>query len=348
MMPEMDGFALAGRIRSEPELAHLVLVMLTSWGPPGAAEQCRELEIASSLAKPVRQSELFDTLVRVLDPAAVPGTPWGRAALPGVPKPQGEGGTARGLSILLAEDHAVNQKMAVRMLEALGHTATVVGDGREAVAAWEVGTFDLVLMDVQMPEMDGLEAVAAIRERERRRGGHVPVIALTAHAMKGDRQRCLAAGMDGYLSKPLKCQDLCDALATLVAGPRERAEVEATPADGTTRPRFQFEPLYSRCGDDAGFVHELVASFLDTAPRAMADIEAALAAGDYTRLGAEAHGLKGICLTIGAEALASSCRELEDASRRADRSRACAALAPARSEWAELQVLLATHLGEGL
>ena len=122
----------------------------------------------------------------------------------------------------------------------------------------------------------------------------------------------------------------------------------ATPGDGTTRPRFQFEPLYSRCGDDAALVHEVVASFLDAAPRAMADIEAALAAGDYTRLVAEAHGLKGICLTIGAEALACSCRELEEAGRRAERSGARAALAPARGEWAELQAVLATHLREGL
>jgi CheY-like chemotaxis protein len=117
-----------------------------------------------------------------------------------------------GLSVLLAEDNRVNQRVAARFLERLGHTVTVANDGREAVAAWQAAPFDLVLMDVQMPEMDGFEAVAAIRELERGGSARVPIIALTAHAMSGDRERCLAAGMDGYLTKPVKLAQLVEAI----------------------------------------------------------------------------------------------------------------------------------------
>jgi CheY-like chemotaxis protein len=211
-MPKMDGFALVEQIRRRPELSTATIMMLTSAGHQGDAARCKELGVSAYLLKPIRQSELREAIARVL----------------GANKPEGviplitryslqdarEPGTS--LRVLLAEDNAVNQRLVVRLLEKRGHRVEVAENGLEALAALKKEDFDLVLMDVQMPEMDGMEATAAIRKSEKRTGEHVAVIALTAHAMKGDREKCLAAGMDGYLTKPIRPQELDDALEACV------------------------------------------------------------------------------------------------------------------------------------
>ncbi len=208
----------------------------------------------------------------------------------------------------MAEDHVVNQKLAVHMLKKMGHSVVVVGDGRQALAALGADTFDLVLMDVQMPVMDGFEAVRAIRTQEEGTKAHVPIIAVTAHAMKGDRERCLKAGFDGYLAKPIRAEEMLRALGDLLcAGGGSEAEVE--PA---------WEQLLEKCGGDAEFAGELADSFLGTAQRLIEAVGAALAAGDARRLADEAHGLKGISQTIGAEVLAVASRAVEEAGRGAD------------------------------
>ncbi len=175
---------------------------------------CTTLDISACLTKPVRQSELFDTLMKVMNTTRRPQSDNGAqhvvAAVPFQVAPQNR------LRVLLAEDHPVNQKVVVRMLEHLGHTVVVAADGRAAIEAIEGDEFDVVLMDVQMPEMDGFEAVQIIREREEATGTHLPILALTAHAMQGDRERCLQAGFDGYLSKPVRQADLQQALAAFV------------------------------------------------------------------------------------------------------------------------------------
>jgi PAS domain S-box-containing protein len=212
-MPKMDGFTLIERIRQRPELSTAIIMMLTSAGHRGDAARCQELGIAAYLLKPIRQSELREAIARVLGArdqnGAVPLIT--RYSLGDALEPMAV------LRVLVAEDNAVNQRLAMRLLEKRGHRVTVSGNGREAVEALANQTFDLVLMDVQMPEMDGFEATAAIREKEKHHGTHVPIIALTAHAMKGDRERCLAAGMDGYLSKPIRSQDLDEILETYLA-----------------------------------------------------------------------------------------------------------------------------------
>ncbi len=209
-MPEMDGFALAERIQQGPEGARITVVMLTSAGGPEDIARCRQLGIHAYLMKPIKQSELFNTLVKAL------GSPVPRleptAAGPQPASPAGR----RPLQVLLAEDNPVNQKLAVRLLEKQGHTVAVANNGKEALAALERQPFDLVLMDVEMPEMGGLEATTAIRRKEQETGRHVPIIAMTAHAMKGDRERCLAAGMDGYVSKPIPAKDLFAVIADLL------------------------------------------------------------------------------------------------------------------------------------
>jgi len=211
-MPDMDGFTLIERIRQRPELSTATIMMLTSAGHRGDALRCQQLGIAAYLLKPIRQMELRAAIARVI------GTPAPGGAVPLVTRyaVQEAVEPQSGLRVLLAEDNAVNQRLAVRMMENKGHHVTVAGNGKEAVAALEKETFDAVLMDVQMPEMDGFEATAAIREKEKSTGLHQAIIALTAHAMKGDREKCLAAGMDGYLSKPIRSQELFEILDSYV------------------------------------------------------------------------------------------------------------------------------------
>jgi signal transduction histidine kinase/DNA-binding response OmpR family regulator len=207
-MPNMDGFTLIERIRQKPELATATIMMLTSAGHRGDAARCQELGVAAYLLKPIRQSELREAIARVLGAREQDG------AIPLVTRfsLQDARDPAAFFRILLAEDNAVNQRLVVRLLEKRGHHVVVAGNGREAVEALGKESFDLVLMDVQMPEMDGMEATAAIREKEKGSGFHQRIIALTAHAMKGDRERCLAAGMDGYLTKPIRTPELDEIL----------------------------------------------------------------------------------------------------------------------------------------
>jgi two-component system sensor histidine kinase/response regulator len=210
MMPEMDGFALAREIRKDPALAKITLVMLSSSDQSNDGTR-RDLGIAGYLRKPCKQSEILAALVRALRLSyaeASRAAPTPIAAFPPVP---------RGLRLLLAEDNPINQRLALRLLEKRGHSAALATTGQEALAAIEREPFDLVLMDVQMPEMDGLEATRIIRVRENGTGRHLPIVAMTAHAMKGDSERCLAAGMDAYLSKPIGARELYETIENLIS-----------------------------------------------------------------------------------------------------------------------------------
>lgn len=208
-MPTMDGFGLAGHLKESGVFSTPTIMMLTSGGQRGDAARCEELGIAAYLTKPVRQAELREAVIRVL-----------YARQEGVVVPlvtryslRDKVDFLKSLRILLAEDNRVNQKIALRLLEKRGHHAVLAVNGKEALEALTKDSFDLVLMDVHMPDMDGIEATIAIREKEKSTGLHQPIIAMTALAMKGDRERCLAAGMDGYLSKPIDLQQLDDLLA---------------------------------------------------------------------------------------------------------------------------------------
>ena len=214
-MPKMDGFALVERIRRRPELSTATIMMLTSAGHRGDAERCQKLGVSAYLLKPIRQSELREAIARVLGAREQEGK------IPLITR--FSLGDARdgsdSLRVLVAEDNPVNQRLIVRLLEKRGHRVVLADNGRQALAALEKESFDLVLMDVQMPEMDGFEATSAIRMREKSIGSHQTIIALTAHAMKGDREECLARGMDGYLTKPIRPQELDEVLARCGARP---------------------------------------------------------------------------------------------------------------------------------
>lgn len=208
-MPNMDGFGLIGEIRAKQELSAATIMMLTSAGHRGDANHCKQLGVAGYLLKPVRQSELREAITMALGAKDHEGTNQliTRYCLRDSLDPP------LSLRVLLAEDNEVNQRLALRLLEKRGHRVTVTNNGFQAVQTLEKQPFDLILMDMQMPEMDGLEATAAIREKEIISGLHTPIIALTAHAMKGDKERCVAGGMDGYLAKPIRPQELDELLA---------------------------------------------------------------------------------------------------------------------------------------
>jgi len=202
-MPQIDGFSFAERVGQDPELGGTVIMMLTSGAPADEVARCEELGVVSCLTKPVKQSELMDAIMLSIGVTAVEGEP---------DKPLSPERDLPPLRVLLAEDSLVNQKLATALLEREGHTVTVAGNGREAVEAFESRDFDVILMDVQMPEMDGLEATVIIRAKQKARGHRVPIVAMTAHALKGDRERCLEAGMDDYVAKPIKADQLFDAI----------------------------------------------------------------------------------------------------------------------------------------
>jgi len=209
-MPEIDGFDLAEELKADGDLGSTVIMMLTSGDRPGDVARCEQLGVAAYLLKPVKQSELFDAIVMALGiTSAEDETPETVVAQPS--------GQTAAFRVLLAEDSLVNQKLATGILEKRGHTVAIANHGREALAALAAQAFDVVLMDVQMPEMDGFETTAAIRAEEEETGTHLPIIAMTAHAMKGDREQCLAAGMDAYVAKPIRAKELLEAIRAVLA-----------------------------------------------------------------------------------------------------------------------------------
>jgi CheY-like chemotaxis protein len=289
---------LAQEIKGRPGIDRTALLVLTSGTRPGEAARCRALGIIGLLMKPVKPSELLEAVVRALRlsfagqlrPAAGEEAP----APPPLP---------RGLHILLAEDNVVNQKLALRLLQKQGHHVAVVGTGGEALAAASAGRFDLVLMDIEMPGMSGLEATAALRAREQGTGRHLPVVAMTAHAMKGDRERFLAAGMDGYVAKPIQPADLSAAIAAVLPG---RAEA-APPAGAVVDARTALE----RAGGDPQILQEVVQLFLDDSPRLLGELREAVAASDAARLRRVAHTLKGSIGIFGPSPAADLAARLE-------------------------------------
>jgi signal transduction histidine kinase/CheY-like chemotaxis protein len=218
-MPDQDGFGVAQEIKRHRELRNASIMMLTSAEQSSDVARCEELGIAAHLVKPIGQSELFDTILRVLGLSTTVAEIMSERRKPEAETEQDQ---VRALDILVAEDNIINQRLALRLLEKHGHRVVVAGNGIEAIALWERQTFDLVLMDVQMPGMSGFEATAAIRAREIQTGQHIPIVAMTAHAMKGDQERCLDAGMDDYVPKPIQAQQLYEIVNRLT----ERREAE--------------------------------------------------------------------------------------------------------------------------
>jgi CheY-like chemotaxis protein len=294
-------------------------MMLTSSGHYGDAGRCRDLQIAAYLTKPVNGADLFDAVCRVMQSTMVPEAP-PQAITP--PRFAGFEAPVRRVNVLLAEDNIVNQRVAVGLLTRRGHMVTVANNGREALAALERDTFDLVLMDVQMPEMGGLEATAEIRQREQKTGGHLRIVAMTAHVMTGDRERCLAAGMDGYLSKPIDRQML---FAVVEQGESGTAVLARAPAVAP----LDRAAMMRRLGGDLELLADVTSLFLEDCPVRVAAIKSAIDARDADGLRMAAHALKGVAANMSATGLFEASQILE-------RLGAESRLEPAEAAWRRL------------
>jgi len=289
-MPESDGFALADWIKDQNQAESHVIMMLTSLRTRSQVD-LKGLNIKALLTKPIRPSDLLDGITQAL----FHGTALIEEMTPAddqADQPQG-----RQANILVAEDTPFNQKFIRRLLDRWGHRAVIVENGREAIEALARETFDLVLMDVQMPEMDGFEATKAIRAAEAANDGHVPIIAMTAHAMKGDRERCIEVGMDDYVPKPISANTLLAAIKALV--PEDGAPTDKAAATGSNTPPAELpaidkEALLKAFDHDWDFFTEVVEMFILDYPQMMSDIAAALQAQDASTLMRSGHALKGM------------------------------------------------------
>ncbi|HUJ28126.1 MAG TPA: response regulator [Myxococcales bacterium] len=314
-MPGVSGFELFAEM--PPAASGPVLMLLSS---EHDAAQAREARVAATLTKPARQSDLLERITALVSGSARPDS--ARAVVEPLPAP-----ADRRLNVLLAEDNLVNQQVASRLLTRRGHAVTIAGDGREAVAAAARCGFDLILMDVQMPEMGGFEATAAIRAQEGTR--RTPIIGLTAHAMPGDRERCLEAGMDGYVTKPIHPPTLFGEIAAVVG---------AAPAlDRRVIERFD---------GDLSLMRDALGTLVKTAPADVALIRDAVRAQDAAAVFRAAHRLKGAALNFGDSPLATLAAELERMGRQCDLEGAGAAAA--RLDAALEATLAALHAAAGL
>jgi signal transduction histidine kinase/CheY-like chemotaxis protein/NO-binding membrane sensor protein with MHYT domain/HPt (histidine-containing phosphotransfer) domain-containing protein len=336
-MPMMDGFDVAEAISRRTELAGATVMMLSSSGEHANVSRCAALGIASYLTKPVKSSHLLEAILSVLQTSPRAS----HAAAPSETVLQ----ATRGLRILLAEDNPVNQTLTVAVLKKRGHVTTVAENGRLAVEAHARERFDVVLMDVQMPEMGGFEATAAIRERERTTGARTPIIALTARAMTGDRDQCLAAGMDAYLAKPIRAAELISlveehaarAACDILVDDDESVSRAPSAASATDRSVFDETALLTLVGGDDELMHEIIELYLAEYPRLMRDIRVAVASEDARALNFAAHALKGSVGNMAASRSFNAALELETLARAGNLREARASMATLERELSRLQ-----------
>jgi two-component system sensor histidine kinase/response regulator len=317
-MPKMDGFGLVENIKRTPDAETATIMMLTSGGQRGDAARCSEMGIAAYLLKPVRQTELREAICRTLQAKKEVGggnmiTPY---SLVQANTPRA---AAKRLNILLAEDNLVNQKLAIRLLEKRGHQVTLAQNGREALDEMEFKSFDVVLMDVQMPEMDGLEATRALRIREQSTGKHQSVVAMTALAMKGDKERCLDAGMDGYLTKPIRPQEL-DAVLDEYSAEQPIVIAEEKPAPEAAAAPINMDDLMERIDGDMGFLGELAEIFRTEYPGQMRMAREAQATGDAAAVRRIGHSLKGALANLSATTASTLAAKVEQMGKDEDLS----------------------------
>lgn len=303
-MPHMDGFTLAERIRERPELLGSTMMMLTSGGQLGDVARCRELGIAAYLIKPITQSDLFDKIIQVLKGGGP--TAHEAAVIEDAGKDPVHG---KPLRILLAEDNPVNQKLMIGLLAKGKHDVTIAFNGIAALKEYDRATFDVILMDVQMPELGGFEATAEIRRREQNTGRRIPIIALTAHAMKGDRERCLEAGMDDYVSKPIQASELFAALKRLVVTDHQASPSPAS--ESVKSDAINWQAALESVSNDDDLLREVVTVLVDEIPKWLKDMQHAIEQADATLLKRTAHTAKGTLGQVGAAAAAHIAERLE-------------------------------------
>ncbi|MBF0497328.1 MAG: response regulator, partial [Deltaproteobacteria bacterium] len=330
-MPGMDGFNLVEKIRERGHITPAIIMLLTQTGYLDETERCRQQGVAAHIRKPVRPSGLYDALMAALGRSAPIVEPTS-----GESRPSSKIKTS--LRILLVEDNPVNQKLGLVMLKKRNHSVVVAENGRKALTALEQGQFDLILMDIQMPEMDGLEATAIIREGEKKAGSHIPIVAMTAHAMKGDKEKCLDAGMDAYISKPVNPEELFIAIERLFHRPA--ASIQVVPEQTDEREVFDLKSFIARVFGDRELVTELVAMFLDSYPKSMNSISDAIRRADGPELEHSAHFFKGTVGNFSAMPAFELALKLEKMGQRQDLTGAEEAFAQLEKQMEQLKPAL--------
>ena len=341
-MPEMDGETLARKIKVDPTLGETILILLTSIGKLGTVTQLREIGFAAYLTKPLKKSQLYNCLVSVLGARLVEkSNPRGSAQARMTPQ---EAAKRRRARILVAEDNPVNQKVALRMLQKLGYAAEAVANGKEAVKSLEMIPYDLVFMDVQMPEMNGFEATATIRDPNSRVLNHsVPVVAMTAHAMKGDQETCLEAGMDDYIPKPVNSSALQRALEKYL-GSNDPSEALPEPEKDSQRAPVEIRQIQETADGDKAFERELIELFLSDNQVRLQAIESALEARDAEGARQEAHTIKGASASAGARGMQKIAGRLEDIGSREELLLAARILEELKSEFEQVRNYFLNYL----
>ncbi len=343
VMPEMDGFTLVERIQSQPNAAATTIMMLTSLDRQGDANRCRMLGIAAYLVKPVKAQELYQAILGCLGTKPAPTTaPTTVAKQPALirQQQQPESTDQRStLRVLLAEDNPINQRVALHLMEKQHYKTTVVNNGREALAALECEHYDLVLMDIQMPEMDGFEATRSIRAAEGTSGRHLPIIAMTAHAMKGDRERCLEAGMDDYVAKPIQSQDLLRAIQNVIG--QTGTKHEAAVAEPAPKNLIDRAAVLAGVDGDEALLQEIVSMFLEYTPQRRDDIRTAVQTSDFAGLRRTTHALKGTIGYLDAGPVSDAIHQLDQLAVSADAQRLPEALADFERHLDELTIAAA-------
>jgi CheY-like chemotaxis protein/HPt (histidine-containing phosphotransfer) domain-containing protein len=317
---DYDGWQLAATIRQNPTLDATFCVIMPNHGKRGDSQRCHELRINGYLIKPIIYAELYEML------CAIPGAGEHGAAVGPVTRHTVLENRNR-LSILVADDVIINQELIMAILTRCGHTVTVANNGEEAVSIWHQNSaaFDIIFMDIQMPVMDGLQATRTIREREHGSGKHIPIVALTAYAMKGDIDRCLDAGMDDYISKPFKSEQVQQALQRLCAENRHAQQHvdicgndHEPQADIPEMMTFNEPLLVERLGGEEELVPKFIAMFHKGMAENLLKIAEALASANYEAMKAIAHAMKGSAANIAAEKLSAIAAEMELGSRNED------------------------------
>jgi CheY-like chemotaxis protein/HPt (histidine-containing phosphotransfer) domain-containing protein len=361
-MPGMDGMEVASTVKAEPSIAQTRLVLLTSMGLRGEAEQARKVGFAAYLTKPVRQSKLYDAIATAMGTPAgkeqTTVTPARRTPVASRDALKETGGRSRErlwrARVLIAEDNQVNQKVAVKMLERLGYRADVAADGLEAVEAVSRIPYAAVLMDVQMPELDGHEATTEIRRREASLARRTPIIAMTANAMQSDREKALAAGMDDYVPKPVKPDEVEAALERWIPEEEESASMSVAEVEGSSAtPEDTEDPLDGAAIDNLlelggpELLSELAEAFSGDTGSALPALRAAATAGDARSVERIAHSLKGSSGSIGAQRMSAACAELQDAGALGDISSVPGLLDRLEGEFGRVRAALEAELARG-
>jgi CheY-like chemotaxis protein len=299
-------------MRGRSDLAKTRVIVLSSGPTPEHRQRAEDLHVAAYLTKPVRQSVLLDSIASAIGPPQLAARPAGAGQ-----RPASDAAPQRPLKILLAEDNPVNQMTATTMLEKLGHAVTVANNGREAVDKVQGEQFDVVFMDVQMPEMDGLAATGQIRALEKQTRKHVPIVAMTAHAMKGDKERCLEAGMDNYVSKPIRRKELSAVIEAII----QQFLAPGEAVDGTNGKEesamevFDKDGLLEECDGDLEYISRMLQMFDNDIRERMVRLQKAVDAGDCDAMMREAHAVKGGAGNFFATAAFETAQQLETMGR---------------------------------